>query len=280
MTTESRPVVAGTSLMPQSLSTETLPDFLLRLREASRSRATFDVPAGGRDARRVCRLSRGEASEKLICLPAPLALCGPQQFVKFARHFRSVRDVSVLTIPGFVGKERLPATPDVAIQDQAAAIQHTSGRSPSVLVGYSSGGVFAYGLAGYLERIGMPVAAVVLLDSYPPGGSGATDQVEGLMLTLLNSPEWRPYLNDTRLTAMAWYTEWMMSWELRAVDAPTLLVTASKPMSDHVSGDGWQPIWPFRHDTIEVAGDHFTMLQDHADVAAESVEDWLDSVLA
>lgn len=266
--------------MPPTLLPGAVADFMFRLRDASKSRATFDVPATCSDARRACRLSRGAASQKLICFPAPLALCGPQQFVKFARHFRDVREVSVLTMPGFIGSERLPATLEVAIHDQAAAIQRASGDDPPVLVGYSSGGVFAYGLAGYLESIGVPVAAIVLLDAYPPGGSDATDQVEGLMLKLLNSPEWRPFLNDTRLTAMGWYTDWVMSWELQPVDAPALLVAAKEPMSDGVGGSEWQPMWPFRHDTIEVAGDHFTMLQDHADVVARAVEDWLGSVLA
>ena len=182
-------------------------------------------------------------------------------------------------MPGFIGNERLPATLDVAIRDHAVAIQQASGDSPPVLVGYSSGGVFAYGLAGYLESIGAPVAAVVLLDAYPPRGSDATDQVEGLMLKLLNSPEWRPFLNDTRLTAMGWYTEWVMGWDLKAIDAPTLLVAAEEPMTEAVGEAGWQPEWPFRHDTVEVGGDHFTMLQDQADNVASEVGNWLGRVL-
>lgn len=279
MTAKSKLADASVPLMPPELNPEGLPDFMLRLQKAARLRATFNESTGRSHARRACRLSRGEASEKLICFPAPLALCGPQQFAKFARRFRDVRDVSVLTVPGFVGKEPLPSTLEVAIEDQAAAIRRTAGASSPVLVGYSSGGVFAYGLAGYMESIGVPIAGVVLLDSYPPGGSGSTDQVEALMLTLLNSPEWRPYLTDTRLTAMAWYTEWVMSWELRAVSAPTLQVAAGQPMSNH-GEDPWQPIWPFPHDLVEVPGDHFTMLQDHADVAAEAVADWLDSALS
>jgi thioesterase domain-containing protein len=264
---------------PTTLGPGNVAEFMFRLRDASRARDTFDVPATGEKARRACRLSKGQANEKMICFPAPLALCGPQQFVKFARHFRGVRELSVLTMPGFIGNEPLPATLEVAIQDQAAAIRQASGDLPPILVGYSSGGVFAYGLAGYLESMGMPVAAVVLLDAYPPGGSDATDQVEGLMLKLLNSPEWRPFLNDTRLTAMGWYTEWVMSWRLQPVNAPTLLVAAKNPMSGDVGGSDWQPMWPFRHDTLEVPGDHFTMLQEHADVVAVQVANWIDSVL-
>jgi thioesterase domain-containing protein len=275
-----RPTRAGSSLLPAAgLEPGQVAEFMYRLRDASKARATFAQPLTGDAARRATRLCKGEAPEKLVCFPAPLALCGPQQYVKLARQFAGSRELAVLTMPGFIGKEALPATLAVAIEDQAAAIARASADAPPILVGYSSGGVFAYGLAAHLESLGRPVAAVVLLDAYPPTGSAATDQVEGLMLRLLDSPEWRPFLNDTRLTAMGWYTEWVMSWPLRPIAAPTLMLAAEQPMTDGLEGSAWQPVWPFEHDLIEVPGDHFSMLQEHADLVAAQVAAWLDGVL-
>lgn len=257
-----------------------LVDFMLTLRDAARSRETFDRPAIDGRGRRACRLSKGDDRRgKLICFPAPLALCGPQQFARFAKPFRGSREVSVLTMPGFVGKEALPISLDVAIEDHVAAIQRVVDESgPPVLAGYSSGGVFAYGVAGHLESIGKPVRAVILLDSYPPGPAGVSDQGEAMMVKLLTSPEFRPLLNDTRLTAMAQYTEWVMNWELAEVQAPTLAVVAAKPLFEVVGDTAWQPSWPFDREIVEIDSDHFDLMQEHAVEAAGAVERWLETV--
>lgn len=252
--------------------------FVRGIQVRASARATFDDPAATGALRRAVRLSSGPAPNQLLCFPAPLALCGPQQFTRLATGFRGLRELLVLHIPGFVGKEVLPATLDVAVENLATAVERARGEhgGAPVLAGYSTGGTFAYGLAGHLESIGVPVAGVVLFDAFPPGTSeAAREQAEALVMHLVNTPEWRPYLTDTRLTAMGWYTRFVMEWELRPVAAPTLMVHASLPMPG-VDGDrAWRPEWPFPHETVDVRGDHFTMLQEHADETARAVEAWL-----
>jgi pimaricinolide synthase PimS1 len=273
---------SSSSLMPEGLTPEQLLEFMSKLRTESHFRSKFSQPATAAEARRAVRLSSGPAEQRILAFPAPLALCGPQQYTKLGRAFRDVRDVMVLTIPGFVGKEELPADLPVALEDHAVAIQRANEGSaaPPVLMGYSSGGKFAHGLAAHLERTGRPVAAVVLLDSYPVDGTLPSPQVEGVLLTLLNSPEWRVYLNDTRLTAMGWYVELALTWPLEPIEAPILLVRAEEPMAGALQDEGdWRPKWPVEHDLVDVPGDHYSMLQENADSTMEAVEKWLLATL-
>jgi pimeloyl-ACP methyl ester carboxylesterase len=250
--------------------------FLEKIQRDSRSRSTFDLGAAREFARRPVRLSTGFAPEKLVCVPAMLALCGPHQFVRFGEGFRGIRETLVLHIPGFVGDEKLPANWNVAIAYQLSAVEEAIGRdSPLVLAGYSTGGVFAYALASHLEATGRQVSAVVLLDTYPPRpGDNAAEQVGAVVQHLLRNPEWRHYLNETRLTAMGWYTRVVAAVDLRPVVAPTLLIRARQPMAT-VDGDDWQAAWPFAHETSDVPGDHYSFLQLHGRIAAQAVESWL-----
>ena len=205
-----------------------------------------------------------------------LALCGPQQFVRFGQGFRGIRETLVLHIPGFVGEERLPAGLEVAIAYQMSAVEAAIGPdTPLILAGYSSGGTFAYGLASRLEASGRQVSAVVLLDTYPPRPVGVSTKPEAAVVQhLLSNHEWRHYLNETRLTAMGSYMRVVAALDLRPVTAPTLLVRARQPMAT-VDGDDWRASWPFPHETSDVPGDHFSIMQVHGRTAAQTVESWL-----
>jgi pimeloyl-ACP methyl ester carboxylesterase len=250
--------------------------FLEKIERDSRTRPTFDLIGAGDFARKPVRLSTGSAPETLICVPALLALCGPQQFARFSQGFRGIREMLVPHVPGFLAEERLPANLNVAIAYQMSAVEAAIGRdSPPILAGYSTGGAFAYRLANQLEAAGRRVSAVVLLDTYPPGPGGvSTEQVSAIVQHLLSNREWRHYLNETRLTAMGWYIRALAAVDLRPVKAPTLLLRARQPMAA-VDGDDWQASWPFPHETRDASGDHYSMMQLHARTAAHTVESWL-----
>jgi pimeloyl-ACP methyl ester carboxylesterase len=182
----------------------------------------------------------------------------------------------VLHVPGFVGEERLPASLDIALAYQMTAVEAAIGRdSPLILAGYSSGGTFAYGLASRLEASGRQVGAVVLLDTYPARPDGvATKQEAAAVQRLLSNREWRQYLTETRLTAMGCYRRVVAELDLRPVMAPTVLLRARQPMAT-VDGDDWRASWPFPHETSDVPGDHYSMMELHARTAAQTVENWL-----
>lgn len=270
---------AATALSPLPvLRSETVVDFFWQLQLASRSRPTFDLATAGPETRRPVRLSTGPSSHQVFAIPAPLALCGPQQFVQFTREFGAQRDVLVLSVPGFTASERLPASFDVAIRHQAEVVRAnvSKDKAAPILMGYSTGGVMAYAVGKQLESMGFPVAAVVMLDSFRPA---LTEQISAMMIALINDPDWRPLMNETRLTAMGWYSRALSTADLTPIDAPALMVRAKVPMSGVAAESDWRPSWPFPHDTVDVDGDHFSMIQDFASTAASAVEAWLRSTL-
>jgi thioesterase domain-containing protein len=186
----------------------------------------------------------------------------------------------VLHVPGFLAEEQLPASMDVAIAYQVSAIEAAVGpHRPLILAGYSTGGAFAYILAQELEAAGRRVSAVVLLDTYPPGPGGVPDgQLSAIVQHLRDNRDWRDFLNETRLTAMGWYTSALTTVDLRPVEAPTLLLRAMQPMAAVDDGD-WRASWPFPHEARDTPGDHYSMMQLHAGTAAQTVESWLGLTL-
>jgi thioesterase domain-containing protein len=87
-------------------------------------------------------------------------------------------------------------------------------------------------------------------------------------------------IDDGGLTAMGAWGRLLAEWEPREVSAPTLLIRASEPMPG-ISADGeWRSSWDFAHSSVEVAGDHFTMMEDHVVETARALQEWLSSTLA
>lgn len=82
-------------------------------------------------------------------------------------------------------------------------------------------------------------------------------------------------VDDTRLTAMGAYLRLFQGWKPSVVDTPTLFLRASESMVQEANGGRWQTSWPLEHVALDVPGNHFTMLEQHSDIAAGLVEDWL-----
>jgi thioesterase domain-containing protein len=82
-------------------------------------------------------------------------------------------------------------------------------------------------------------------------------------------------LSDTRLTAMGSYARLLGDLQPAATDTPTLLLrAAAQTMAREAPGpqrDG-QASAPTE---IEVPGDHFSMMEAHADETARTVQSWL-----
>jgi hypothetical protein len=59
----------------------------------------------------------------------------------------------------------------------------------------------------------------------------------------------------------------------RETAAPTLLIRAQESLPGWP--DDWRPEWRFEHDTTDVPGNHFTMMEQHSDDTASAIETWL-----
>ncbi|MGW1601204.1 SDR family NAD(P)-dependent oxidoreductase [Streptomyces eurythermus] len=203
---------------------------------------------------------------------------GPHEFLSLARALDGRCDLTALPQPGFEQGEKLPASLDVLLGTQAAALaQHTAGR-PFVLLGHSAGANLAHALTRRLEEHGDGPTALVLIDIYTPSDPGAMGVWRHEMLAWLAEHSAVP-LDDTRLTAMGAYHRMLLDWQPRPTRAPVLHLRASEPLGEWTGApDGWRSRWEHAHTTEALPGTHFTLMGEHAPATARAVLDWLDGL--
>jgi thioesterase domain-containing protein len=225
------------------------------------------------------RLARGpEGLARLVCLPPFAPVRATLQFQGFAAALQGVRDVDVLALPGFADGELLPADVAALTEAQAGAVRRTAGEAPYVLVGYSSGGALAHAVTGRLEAAGSPPQALVLLDAYVI--ADMSDQLVRALDYEVMERRARFAAGDfPGLTAMRRYLGLFQDWQPDAVATHTLFVRPADripgiPGEPH-DGSDWRSTWKHADEFIEVAGDHCSLMSEHAGSTAQTVQRWL-----
>jgi acyl transferase domain-containing protein/thioesterase domain-containing protein/acyl carrier protein len=256
-------------------------EFVEILRAAAEHRRRFATAAEAGIEPYHLRLASGPAEPRLICVPSAAPISGPHEYARLARAL-DARDVLALRWPGFAAiEEPLPASGEAAIALQAEAVLAAASGLPFALLGHSTGGVFAYGLARHLEQAGSPPSAVIMVDSYHPSQGEIGDSIGlGILGALLDDRESGVAVDDVRLTAMAAYLQLAWTLPVPAVDCPALLVRATEPIGGDPGTAEWQPHWNVPHDVFDVAGNHLTMMDAGADSTAEAISDWLHTAVA
>jgi thioesterase domain-containing protein len=195
--------------------------------------------------------------------------------VRFARGFRGKRGVVAFPLPGFAEGERLPASMEAATAVHAESIQRFVGNAPFVLAGHSSGGLLAYAVAGHLEQLGLDPVGVAMVDAYPLDNAADTESFRAIVDGMLARDGAYLQISDTRLTAMGAYLRMLAGWQPERISAPNLLLRATEGIADGAHADDGPAMWKLSDDVAEVAGNHFTIMEDHAEATARTVEDWL-----
>jgi acyl transferase domain-containing protein/acyl carrier protein len=222
-------------------------------------------------------IARGPDAPGVICLPSFIGRSGAQEYARLAGEFRGIREVSVLSAPGYVDGEPLPATVDALIGVHAENIQRTVNDKPFVLAGHSSGGWVAHALATRLESVGRAPMALVLIDTSTVERTEKQEKFQSMLpaMVLANNEQYSGTGDDSWITAMLHYNS--LGWgNMDDTAVPTLLVRAQ----EHVSGS-WgsdeKLSWALssRVTVVDVPGNHFTMMGDHADTTARVVNEWL-----
>ncbi|WP_348774284.1 type I polyketide synthase [Micromonospora sp. WMMD987] len=253
------------------------------LSAVARLRPGFRSPTELTEIAAPLRLAEGPARPRLVCVPSPMGLGGAHQYARLATALRGVREVHALPIPGFRSSEALPESPGAVVEWLAASLGQAVGDEPYALVGYSSGGLFAHGLAGLLEERGRPAAGLVLLDTYLPDSVAMEGFATPMLAGLFAREESFGPFTSARLSAMGRYVRLIAECEVPSVTTPTLFVRptdlfrADGADPDVEPESSWRATWPSATATAEVAGNHFTMLESGAVDTARVIDDWLVS---
>ncbi len=261
-------------LLDEAYRNDTLPEFIKVLAALSILRGSFDTVQAP-DRASVVRLARGAAQPQLICVPSVLAISGPHQYARFAASFRDTRTVSALSLPGFTEGERVPASIEVLLGTLAGLVRESAHERPFAIVGHSSGGMLASALVEGLVRDGLTPAALLLIDTPIGFGDLSDATLRQLVQAMLERASGYLPLNDTRLTAMGSYARLLRDFEPVAMDVPTLLLRACEQVGDRQLVELDSNEAPIAQTVLEVPGDHFSMMEAHADSTAQAVQDWL-----
>jgi len=261
------------SMFQQAHGLGRMGEFMGLLATAARFRPTFDTCLGPDEAPEAVRLSEGPASPGLIMLPSLIAIGGAHQYAKFAKVFHGMRNVTALPVPGFVEGELIPKTFQAAVVTQAGAVQRHTAGAPFALGGHSTGGMLAYAVAAHLESIGIPPAAIVLIDTYMDGT--LWEVLPQVLEGMVERDRAYVSIKDAGLTAMSAYGQLLADWKAPEVTCPVLLTRATQPMAGMSADATWRTSLDAEATVIEVQGDHFTMMENHAEATAQAVESWL-----
>ncbi|ANS70613.1 polyketide synthase type I [Streptomyces lincolnensis] len=260
-------------------------EFTTFLEETARFRETFDtaaVEAGTVRRPAPVRLTRG-GGPALVCFPSFAGRSGAHQYARLAAGARGERDVWVLPAPGFTAAEPLPADLDALVRLHADDVERCTAGAPFALLGHSAGGWLANAVATELVGRGLRPAGLVLLDSYAPGSPVLPHIGEYIGRSMAESPAEgaAALLDDTVLTAMGGIARVFAGWHPADLGIPALQVRASEPLPyPGFPESGWQAHWPARPAPVEVdvPGDHFTMITDHAGTTLDAVRAHLSSL--
>ncbi|MGW4234047.1 type I polyketide synthase [Streptomyces sp. NPDC004980] len=229
-------------------------------------------------------LASGDAPTALICFPALTALSGPHEYARFGQALDGRRDVLAVPAPGYAEDSALPDSADTFVAMQADAVQRLVGKRPFAVLGRSLGGCVAHAVTAELERRGTPPAGLAMVDTYPMD-TASLPGMEWWMPAMINGMVDRfdafdLGLTDSGLTTMGAYLRTFGTWQPRPVTTPTLLLRAEAPLPGTPAGPGrdTRAFWRLPHDTTDVPGDHFSVLEEHSATTATAVEKWLNTL--
>ncbi|GAB3888385.1 hypothetical protein GCM10029964_055950 [Kibdelosporangium lantanae] len=82
----------------------------------------------------------------------------------------------------------------------------------------------------------------------------------------------------TWLSTVGAYIRLMDNWEPQRHNVRTALVRATDNLPDETSTQGVRVRWRLPHDVVDVPGDHFTMVDEHAETTAKALDTWIDNL--
>ncbi|MEV6943138.1 type I polyketide synthase [Streptomyces sp. NPDC051172] len=249
---------------------------------------TFDASESRRNAIPPVRRATGAGADApvLVFLTGTHPTFGGPggEFARFHGCLQGELDVLEFPHPGIGAGSAVPADREtLALTHAESVLRHLGGR-PFVVVGVSTGGTVAHAVTRRLEALGAAPLGQALLDTYLVN-DGNSDKDWLLALPAVIAPRLGGTEfagdEDAGVAAMGAYTRMFLGWDPEPVDTPTLLVRATRPtpeMAANAGPDGWRTSWPLPHTEVDVPGDHFSFMQEHAPTTVAALRAWLDSL--
>ncbi|MEU8438253.1 type I polyketide synthase [Streptomyces sp. NPDC029216] len=246
---------------------------------AARLRPVFDAADADRNRPVPVRLAHGDEGPHLVCFGPYMAPSGVHQYARFAAAFGGRRSIWGLPEPGFGPGESLPRDVEALVEVHVGAVTACAGEEPVVLVGYSSGGWVAHAVACRLEQLGRPVEGIVMLDSFTRS-RGMGDRFQAAVVREQSDRFEFISAPGTQLTAMGGYLTLFQDWNAPEAAAPTLVVRAADWMADGADPaadrtDDRPPAPEHAQTVTEVPGNHYTLMERHAESTATAVDEWI-----
>ena len=206
------------------------------------------------------------------------------EFPRFHGCFQGELDVLEFPHPGIGAGSAVPADREtLALTHAESVLRHVGGR-PLVVVGVSTGGAVAHAVTRRLEALGAAPVGQVLLDTYLVNdGNSDKDWLLSLPAVIaprLGGTEFAAD-EDAGVAALGAYTRMFLGWNPEPVGTPTLLVRATRPTAEMAASAGpdeWRTSWPLPHTRVDVPGDHFSFMQEHARTTVAALRAWIDSL--
>ncbi len=249
---------------------------------ASALRGRFGAEERDRHRKEPIRLASGPAETALLCFPALSAISGPHEYARFGHAFQGERDVFVLPSTGWSPKDPIPADLDTFIRLHGETVLELVGEErPFAIAGRSMGGCVAHAVTAWLEEHGRAPRALALIDSYPIDSAVREGMREWWLTSMLTGmldriEAYDMVWSDTSLTAMGGYNNVFANWQPEPVTTPIFSVRADTPLRgtvvDPTGRHDWRAYWPVApQETVDVPGDHFTLLEQHTPTTAAAV---------
>jgi pimeloyl-ACP methyl ester carboxylesterase len=251
-----------------------LADVVPALLAASRFAGSNGAHKPATDSSRLTTLATGPELPRLLCIPALLPGAGAHQFARFAGGFRGQREVAALSVPGFRPGDSCPPTWQAAVATTAELVSQSTGSEPFVLLGYSSGGVLAHAVAEQLAGQTPALEGVVTVDTYLCDAAELLEVFAEVLGEVLRRSQEYGEFDDDQVVAMGAYSGLLLEFAPEPLQVPSVLLRATRPLIRRDSGMGRTP-WP-ADITVEVEGDHFSVIEHHADAAAHATANWLE----
>ncbi|WP_396454666.1 SDR family NAD(P)-dependent oxidoreductase [Actinomadura sp.] len=262
-----------TELFRAAFRTGRLAEAAEMISAAARLRPRFAAPAELERRPEPVWFASGADGPVVVCVPAFSAISGVHEYARFGMALRGARNVVTLAHPGFVPGEPVPESVEALAALHAEAVLELSGDAPVVIVGRSAGGWVAHAIAEIIDGTPGKLAGEVLIDTPPDNGD--LNSYEAMAAGMMERDGLFVSVDDHGLTCMGAYSRLFADWKARPISAPTLMVEAADVYS---GGTGALSSWALPHETVEVPGDHFTMLEEHSDTTAAAVETWVSAL--